>query len=144
VTDQTALNFELISPEAKLYGGTLALAVLPAYNGEIGVGVRHESLVAALRPGIIRLYETEGIVAEEFYIAGGFADISEAGCTVLAEDSEKLSEMSEPEIDKLIDRLQKTIESRSDAEEVKYLQIDIKALENKKRALKNIAVFADS
>ena len=86
------LNFELVSPEARLVSEPVKLAVIPGEAGVMGVGAGHASLVANLKPGVVGLFAegqdfTKDKPARRIFIAGGFADISEAGCSVLAEEA---------------------------------------------------------
>ncbi|MCD8498316.1 MAG: ATP synthase F1 subunit epsilon [Alphaproteobacteria bacterium] len=86
------LNFELVSPEARLVSEPVKMAVIPGEEGVMGVGVGHASFVVTLKPGVVGLFAegqdfTKDIPARRIFIAGGFADISEAGCSILAEEA---------------------------------------------------------
>jgi F-type H+-transporting ATPase subunit epsilon len=80
------INFELVSPEAKLIAEAVKMAVIPGEEGELGVGAGHSSFIVSLKPGVVKLYTNDN--AEEprkIFITGGVADITNANCTVLAE-----------------------------------------------------------
>lgn len=86
------LNFELVSPEARLVSEPVKLAVIPGEEGVFGVGAGHSSLVATLKPGVVGLFAdgqdfTKEKPKRRIFISGGFADISEAGCSILAEEA---------------------------------------------------------
>ena len=81
------IQFELVSPEAKLMSGPVKMAVIPGEEGELGVGAGHAAFVVSLKPGVVKLYAPEGGEPRRIFIAGGFADISGKNCTVLAEEA---------------------------------------------------------
>jgi len=66
--------------------------VVPGEDGDFGVLPRHSPLISAVRPGVIRTYEGNE-VAEEIFVAGGFAEVTSARCTVLAERAIPTSEI---------------------------------------------------
>jgi F-type H+-transporting ATPase subunit epsilon len=86
------LQFELVSPEARLVSEPVKMAVIPGEEGVMGIGAGHSSLVATLKAGVVGLFAagqdfTKDKPARRIFIAGGFADVSEAGCSVLAEEA---------------------------------------------------------
>ncbi len=86
--EQNKINFELVSPEAKLIAEPVKMAVIPGEEGEMGVGAGHSSFIVSLKPGVVKLYTNDN--SEEprkIFITGGFADITNANCTVLAENA---------------------------------------------------------
>ena len=48
--------------------------------------------MSLLRPGVIAIYQGDK-VGERVFVAGGFAEVNEKGCTVLAERAEPLDEI---------------------------------------------------
>lgn len=80
-------NFELVSPEQKLISEQAFQVTIPGEEGYMGVRAGHMALVATVRPGVVEVLRTEDGVKEKIFIAGGFADISQTNCTVLAEEA---------------------------------------------------------
>ncbi len=87
------INFELVSPEEKLVSEPMHHAVIPGEEGELGIGPGHTALVAALKPGVVKLYREKGGEPWNIFITGGFADITNTSCTVLAEDAVNVSSL---------------------------------------------------
>jgi len=76
-------HFDLVSPEKLLFSGNVQQVDLPGAEGDMGVLAGHAPLVTTLRPGIITIFsesETLPVV-----VNGGFAEVSPAGLTVLAD-----------------------------------------------------------
>ncbi len=84
---QNTFNFELVSPEQKLISGEAYQVTIPGEEGYIGVRAGHMALVMTVRPGVIEVIRSEGGATEKIFIAGGFADVSQTNCTVLAEQA---------------------------------------------------------
>ncbi|MGD0024978.1 MAG: F0F1 ATP synthase subunit epsilon [Xanthobacteraceae bacterium] len=77
------LHFEFVSPERVLFSGDVDQVDLPGAEGDMGILPGHAPLVTALRPGIVTIFR-EG-AREPVVVIGGFAEVSPAGLTVLAD-----------------------------------------------------------
>ncbi len=78
--------FELVSPERLLASEEVDMVVAPGADGDFGVLPEHCPLMSLLRPGIIEIYEGNR-VAQRIFVGGGFAEVNERGCIVLAEEA---------------------------------------------------------
>ena len=79
------LTFELVSPERLLLSAQVDMVVVPGTEGEFGVLAGHAPLVSTLRPGVISVHDEKSI--QRIFVRGGFAEVSAAGLTVLAEEA---------------------------------------------------------
>jgi F-type H+-transporting ATPase subunit epsilon len=107
------LAFELVSPERLLASGEADMVVLPGEQGDFGVLPLHAPLVSLLRPGVIRVYEGQTVV-DRLFVAGGFAEVSARGLTVLAEAAEPVAAIS---LEEARQRLRDAEEDLADAKE---------------------------
>ena len=78
-----SLHFEFVSPERVLFSGDVDQVDLPGAEGDMGILAGHAPLVTALRPGIVTIYN--GGAREPIVVVGGFAEVSAAGLTILAD-----------------------------------------------------------
>jgi F-type H+-transporting ATPase subunit epsilon len=78
-----ALHFEFVSPERVLFSGDVDQVDLPGIEGDMGILAGHAPLMTALRPGIVTIFS--GSAREAVIVIGGFAEVSPAGLTVLAD-----------------------------------------------------------
>jgi F-type H+-transporting ATPase subunit epsilon len=78
-----ALHFEFVSPERVLFSGDVDQVDLPGAEGDMGILAGHAPLVTVLRPGIVTIYN--GSTREPVVVIGGFAEVSPAGLTILAD-----------------------------------------------------------
>ena len=80
------VEFELVSPEKLLLSRAVDMVVVPGAEGDMGVLPRHSPTITTVRPGTIVVYEG-GAISDRIFIAGGFAEVSDNHCTVLAEEA---------------------------------------------------------
>ncbi len=87
-------NFSLVSPERQLRSGQVFMVVVPGTEGDFGVLEGHAPLMSTIRPGTIAVYPNAmGDVPERLFIEGGFAEVSEDGLTILAEQAVPVGEI---------------------------------------------------
>ena len=80
------LDFELVSPQRLLLSTPVEMVVVPGEDGDFGVLLGHAPMISALRTGVIAIYEDRN-VARRIFVAGGFAEVTNERCTVLAEEA---------------------------------------------------------
>ncbi|MGD9512306.1 MAG: F0F1 ATP synthase subunit epsilon [Geminicoccaceae bacterium] len=84
--------FELVSPERLLASIDSDMVVIPGAEGDFGVLPSHAPLISLLRPGVVSVYQGDRIESRVF-VAGGFAEVNERGCTVLADEAEPIEDI---------------------------------------------------
>ncbi len=108
--------FELVSPERLLLSQEVDMVVVPGEEGDFGVLERHSPMISTLRPGVIQVHEG-GSVAERIFVAGGFAEVTPARCTVLAEEALPVGEIDRVATEqRLSDAKDDLLDAKDDAE----------------------------
>ncbi len=90
------MQFDLVSPERRLASVQAREVRIPGAEGDLTVMPGHAPLITTLRPGILRIIKADGS-SDDYAVTGGFAEISAAGASLLAEESMHVSEIT-PEI----------------------------------------------
>ncbi len=82
------LHFDLVSPERSLRSGPVTMVVVPGSEGDFGVLAGHAPFMSTIRPGAL-LVHADGMTGgvERIFVDGGFAEVNEAGLTILAESA---------------------------------------------------------
>ncbi len=80
-----ALHFELVTPASLVLSEDVYMVVVPGTEGEFGVLEGHAPFMSTIRDGAVQVYRTAGGTPESIEVRGGFAEVGEAGLTVLAE-----------------------------------------------------------
>ena len=77
------LHFSLVAPERQLFSADVDQVDAPGVEGDFGVLNGHAPFMTALKAGAVTVYD--GSTTRVFNIEGGFADVTPAGLTILAE-----------------------------------------------------------
>ncbi|EKV32545.1 ATP synthase epsilon chain [Caenispirillum salinarum AK4] len=120
------LEFELVSPEKLLVSEPVEMVIVPGSEGNFGAMPRHAPMLSTVRPGVLDIYK-DGKVANQIFVAGGFAEVTEERCTVLAEEAVVLSDLTR-------DDVEKRLQAARDAEQEADTDVE------KAQAAKNVAV----
>lgn len=94
-----AVQFELVSPEKLLLSEDVEMVVVPGVEGDFGVLPGHAPMISTVRPGVIHVFEG-GSVKTRIFVAGGFAEVTTARCTVLAEEAVALDDIDRASVEK--------------------------------------------
>jgi len=77
------LHFSLVSPERELFSGEVDQVDAPGSEGDFGVLAGHAPFMTTLKAGRVQVYDAGRTIV--FEVRGGFADVTPAGLTILAE-----------------------------------------------------------
>jgi F-type H+-transporting ATPase subunit epsilon len=90
----SSFQFELVSPEALLVSQQVAMVTLPGGEGDYGVLPGHAPMITTLRPGVIQIYaNNDNKITGQIFVAGGFAEVTQERCTLLAEEALPLAKI---------------------------------------------------
>lgn len=79
------LHFSLVAPEREVFTGLVDQVDASGVEGDFGVLAGHAPFMTALREGFVVV--RDGGVIRRFEVQGGFADVTPAGLTILAEQA---------------------------------------------------------
>lgn len=77
------LQFDLVSPERRLASIEATEVRIPGADGDMTAMADHAPTITTLRPGVLSVVHSGG--TDDFVVIGGFAEITAAGVSVLAE-----------------------------------------------------------
>ncbi|MEN6541654.1 F0F1 ATP synthase subunit epsilon [Parvibaculum sp.] len=92
------LHFDLVSPERLLLSENVDMVTVPGKEGDFGVLAGHSPMMTVLRPGVINVDEA-GKPQRRIFVRGGFAEVTPAGLTVLAEHTIPVEELDQAKLD---------------------------------------------
>ena len=125
------ISFDLVSPERLLLSEDAEMVTIPGTEGEMGVMAGHMPLVSTLKPGVIDVKIVHG-QHDKFFVSGGFAEVTPAKITVLAEEAIPLAHLDEGTLQqRIIDAEEDIATAKTDAE----MQRATAALDQYKRLL---------
>ena len=106
------MTFELVSPERQLASSEADMVVIPGMEGDFGALPGHTPFMTTLRPGLVTV--TNGSDTTEYFVTGGFAEVSNEGAAVLAEEAVERSSLTKEFIEGKITAAEAALESVSD------------------------------
>ena len=120
------LQFDLVSPERKLASVQATEVQIPGADGDITAMEGHAPTITTLRPGILKAISAEG--TKSYVVTGGFAEISAAGVSVLAERAVPVDEVTPALMDQLIADASEATAVASDKDAADKAMADLVAL----------------
>ena len=106
------MTFELVSPERQLASSEADMVVIPGMEGDFGALPGHTPFMTTLRPGLVTV--TNGSDTTEYFVTGGFAEVSNEGAAVLAEEAVERSGLTKEFIEGKITAAEAALESASE------------------------------
>lgn len=135
VTAPTTFQFDLISPEAVLASRAVWQVSCPGIEGMFGVRAGHMPLLAGLKAGVLLVQDTADAPAEAIFISGGFADVTNAQMTVLAEEAVALSALDAHALELAATNLREDMLAANDNIQRSALEASLKLVEAKLAAI---------
>jgi F-type H+-transporting ATPase subunit epsilon len=86
------MHFDLVSPERLLVSEEVESVVVPGSEGFFTVLARHAPFMSTLKPGLVEVKGLSG-EARKIFVRGGFADVTPAGLTILADQAIPLEDL---------------------------------------------------
>lgn len=108
----SSLHFTLVSPERELFSGAVDQVVAPGEQGDFGVLAGHAPFMATLRLGALTIFE--GGSTRRIFVAGGFADVTPDGLTVLAEKAMPMDELDAAGLDAQLNEARGAVDAAGD------------------------------
>lgn len=85
------LHFNLVSPERQIASEDVDQVDVPGSEGLFGVLPNHAPVMTTLQPGVVKVMNAG--VETRIFVRGGFAEVTPAGLTILAEEAIPVKEL---------------------------------------------------
>ena len=108
---------EIISPNKSIIKDETTEVVIPSYEGEMGILKDHISLITFLRPGKIKIKDTN----KTYYVEDGIVEFSNNNLLILTSTAKDLSEIDKNLLQALIAEAEKKIMDSKITDKEKYL-----------------------
>ena len=127
------IQVDIVSAEGEIYSGEAKMVFAPASMGEVGIAPRHAPLLTTLKPGEVRVEDTDG-KENFFYITGGMLEIQPHQVTVLADTALRGDQLDEAAALAARDEAQKVLEGISAETDLIRAQAELAEAEARYRA----------
>ena len=109
------LHFDLVSPERRVFAGEVDMVVVPGSEGDFGVLANHAPFMSTIRTGAISVHSGNDV--SRTFIRGGFAEVTAAGLTILAEEAIDLADVNAEDVSKSLAEAREDLGQARDDEE---------------------------
>ncbi len=123
------IAFELVSPDRLLISEDVEMVVIPGTEGDFGVLVEHQPMIASVRPGILEVHN-EGAEPRRIFVTGGFAEVTGQRCAVMTEEAIPLDEVDRAGIEQRIKDGEEDLESSKTDHDRHLIEIRLETLRN--------------
>lgn len=112
-----SFRLHVVTPQGEILDRQVVEVTAPGLQGEFGVLPRHARYMAALGVGELRFKDVDGN-QDLLAVAGGFAEVSPEGMSVLAQTAEQGEEIDVARAQAALERAQKRLEQPDDDTDV--------------------------
>ena len=120
----TTIHVDIVSAEGEIFSGPATMVFVPAAQGELGIAPRHAPLIAALKPGEVRVQSPDG-VEHGFYVGGGALEIQPQRVTVLADTAARAKDLDEAAAQAAKQRAEEALRDRTTVLEIAEAQAEL-------------------
>ena len=92
-------KLEIISPEKIIFSDNTAMVTLPSYEGDMSILKNHISIIALLRPGIIKVQNDGNF--KNFFVQDGTVEYFNDSLVVLSASAINIKDLSKEFVDNL-------------------------------------------
>ena len=122
---------EIVNPEKSFLAKEDVLeAVVPAFEGEMGILKDHISIISFLKPGIIKIITKSG--EENYYVEDGIVEFKNNNLSILTSSIFNLSDLNKSKIQDLLKLAEEDLNKTETNDQTKYL------VDQKIEVLKNL------
>ena len=87
-------QLDIVSAEKSIFSGSVSALVASGELGELGVNAGHAPLLTSLKPGTIKVTDTEG-KEDHFYVSVGMLEVQPHITTILADTAVRADDVDE-------------------------------------------------
>jgi F-type H+-transporting ATPase subunit epsilon len=131
------IQVDIVSAEGEIFKGEASMVFAPAKLGEVGIAPRHAPLLTTLKPGEVRVEDTEG--KEHFYyITGGLLEVQPHKVTVLADTALRGDQLDEAAALAAKQEAERALEGVSEETDLARAQAELAEAEARYRAAQKL------
>ena len=114
-------KLEIVNPEKSfLLKENVSEVVIPAYEGEIGILKNHISIISFLKPGLIKVFETDSKI-ENYYVEDGIIEFKNNCLSILTSNIFDIKKIDKKEVSNILAKAEKDIQNSDISDQAKYL-----------------------
>lgn len=113
-------KIEIINPEKSFFAKEDVIeAVIPAFEGEMGILKDHISFISFLKPGLIKIYSKSG--EDKFYLEDGIVEFKKNNLSILTSSISNLKDLDKSKLQDLLKIAEEQSNKNDISDQSKYL-----------------------
>ena len=114
-------KLEIVNPEKSfLSNENVSEVVVPAYEGEMGILKNHISIISFLKPGLVKVFETDS-KEENYYVEDGIIEFKNNCLSILTSNIFDIKKIDKKEVSNILAKAEKDIQNSDISDQAKYL-----------------------
>jgi F-type H+-transporting ATPase subunit epsilon len=131
------IEVDIVSAEGEIYSGVATMVFAPASQGEVGIAPRHAPMLTTLKPGEVRVQDTDG-KEHFFYVTGGLLEVQPHIVMVLADTALRGDELDEAAALSAKQQAEEDLKGISDETDLRRAQAELAEAEARYRAAQKL------
>ena len=114
-------KLEIVNPEKSfLSKENVSEVVVPAYEGEMGILKNHISIISFLKPGLVKVFETDS-KEENYYVEDGIIEFKKNCLSILTSNIFDIKKIDKKEVSNILVKAEKDVQNSDISDQAKYL-----------------------
>ena len=116
-----SFKLEIVNPE-KLFlsKDTVTEVIIPAFEGDMGILKDHISIISFLKPGIVRVFESDS-KEEIFFVEDGIIEFKNNCLSILTSNIFNIKKLDKNFVKESLLQAEKETQSKDISDQIKYL-----------------------
>ena len=117
----SGFKLEIVNPEKSfLSKENVSEVVVPAYEGEMGILKNHISIISFLKPGLVKVFETDS-KEENYYVEDGIIEFKNNCLSILTSNIFDIKKIDKNKVRDILAKAEKDVENKDISDQAKYL-----------------------
>ena len=114
-------KLEIVNPEKSfLSKENVSEVVVPAYEGEMGILKNHISIISFLKPGLVKVFETDS-KEENYYVEDGIIEFKNNCLSILTSNIFDIKKIDKKEVSNILAKTEKDLQNSDVSDQERYL-----------------------
>ena len=114
-------KLEIVNPEKSfLSKENVSEVVVPAYEGEMGILKNHISIISFLKPGLVKVFETDS-KEENYYVEDGIIEFKNNCLSILTSNIFDIKKVDKNKVRDILAEAERESQNQEISDEAKYL-----------------------
>jgi len=111
---------QIIGPEKIIFSGDSKMVTIPSYEGDMSLLINHISIITFLRPGIIKVQNTDENFIN-FFVQDGTVEYFNGSLIILSASVMKVKDLSKEFLDDLFTYTEKKLDDKDLSDHDRYV-----------------------